>query len=294
MSERKVDLGWLRIFEAVGRLGSITAAGRELGLTQPAVSYQIRRIEEQIGAQLIDRLHRGCKLTEAGESLFRAASAGIERIDLAARDIRARAGTPVVRIFTDYGFASFWLMPRVSEFRMLHPGVEVHVVASQGLNGAFDETADAAIVFGRRSDFPAGARLLMVERVVPVCSPGFLERAGPIADAEAIARQPLLHLDTSGKPRWLTWTSWLAAYGVNRTPRQGDLGLNTYGFVIDAALAQEGVALGWMGLIDTQLANGSLVSIGPELLREDCGYWLVVNRQARHIEALGDWLVSHA
>ncbi|MEQ1943321.1 LysR substrate-binding domain-containing protein [Mesorhizobium sp. VNQ89] len=294
MSERKLDLGWLRIFEAVGRLGSITAAGRELGLTQPAVSYQIRRIEEQVGAQLIDRLHRGCKLTEAGETLFRAASAGIERIDLASRDIRTRAGTPVVRIFTDYGFASFWLMPRVSEFRTLHPGVEVHVVASQGLTGAFDETADAAIVFGRRSDFPAGARLLMVERVVPVCSPGFLERAGPIADAEAIARQPLLHLDTSGKPRWLTWTSWLAAYGVNRTPRQGDLGLNTYGFVIDAALAHEGLALGWMGLIDTQLANGSLVSIGPELLREDCGYWLIVNRQARHIEALGDWLVGHA
>lgn len=294
MTERKLDLGWLRIFEAVGRLGSITAAGRELGLTQPAVSYQIRRIEEQIGAQLIDRLHRGCKLTEAGESLFRAASAGIERIDLAARDIRARSGTPVVRIFTDYGFASFWLMPRVSEFRTLHPGVEVHVVASQGLNGAFDETADAAIVFGRRSDFPAGARLLMVERVVPVCSPGFLERAGPLADAEAISRQPLLHLDTSGKPRWLTWTSWLAAHGVNRAPRQGDLGLNTYGFVIDAALAQEGVALGWMGLIDSRLANGSLVSVGPELLREDCGYWLVVNRQARHIEALSDWLVGHA
>jgi len=294
MTERKLDLGWLRIFEAVGRLGSITAAGRELGLTQPAVSYQIRRIEEQIGAQLIDRLHRGCKLTEAGESLFRAASAGIERIDLAARDIRARSGTPVVRIFTDYGFASFWLMPRVSEFRTLHPGVEVHVVASQGLNGAFDETADAAIVFGRRSDFPAGARLLMVERVVPVCSPGFLERAGALADAEAIARQPLLHLDTSGKPRWLTWTSWLAAHGVNRIPREGDLGLNTYGFVIDAALAQEGIALGWMGLIDSRLANGSLVSVGPELLREDCGYWLVVNRQARHIEALSDWLVGHA
>ncbi len=294
MSERKLDLGWLRIFEAVGRLGSITAAGRELGLTQPAVSYQIRRIEEQVGAPLIDRLHRGCKLTEAGETLFRATSASIERIDLAGRDIRARTETPVVRIFTDYGFASFWLMPRVSEFRTLHPGVEVHVVASQGLNGAFDETADAAIVFGRRSDFPAGARLLMVERVVPVCSPGFLERAGPLADAEAISRQPLLHLDTSGKPRWLTWTSWLAAHGVNRTPRQGDLGLNTYGFVIDAALAQEGVALGWMGLIDSRLANGSLVTVGPELLREDCGYWLVVNRQAHHIEALSDWLVGHA
>ena len=70
MPERKLDIGWLRLFEAVGRLGSLTAAGAELGLSQPAVSYQIRRIEEQIGTALISRLHRGSRLTEAGETLF--------------------------------------------------------------------------------------------------------------------------------------------------------------------------------------------------------------------------------
>src|SRR5687767_2971782 len=121
MSERKLDIGWLRLFEAVGRLGSITAAGAELGLSQPAVSYQIRRIEEQVGAPLISRLHRGSRLTEAGETLFRAVHAGLERLDDAVRDIRARAGSPVIRVFTDYGFASFWLMPRVADFRKLHP-----------------------------------------------------------------------------------------------------------------------------------------------------------------------------
>ncbi len=292
MSNRKLDLGWLRIFETVGRLGSITGAAAELGLSQPAVSYQIRRIEEQVGAQLVKRLHRGCRLTEQGDILFRAAQSGVGRLDDAVREIRLRAGSPMVRIFTDYGFASFWLMPRVGEFRRLHPGIEVHVVASQGLDGAFDGTADAAILFGKKADFPSGAQLLMPERVRPVCSPAFRARFGPFPDADAIARQPLLHLDTVGRPRWFTWTSWLACHGVTREPAQGDFGLNTYGFVIQAATAEQGIALGWIGLVDAQLANGTLVAVGPEIRRDDCGYWLVINRPSPQIRAMGEWLVG--
>lgn len=293
MSERKLDIGWLRLFEAVGRLGSITAAGAELGLSQPAVSYQIRRIEEQVGAALISRLHRGSRLTEAGETLFRAVHAGLERLDDAVRDIRARAGSPVIRVFTDYGFASFWLMPRVADFRKLHPGIEVHVVASQGLDGALDGTADAAVLFGRKADFPDDARLLMPERVVPVCSPGFRARFGPFPDAESLAQQPLLHLDMAGRPRWFTWTSWLAAQGVSREPAQGDLGLNTYGFVIQAATAEQGIALGWLGLVDAHLANGTLVAVGPEVRRDDWGYWLVVNRPDNaQTKAMSEWLIG--
>ncbi|MEP9389549.1 LysR substrate-binding domain-containing protein [Mesorhizobium sp. KR9-304] len=295
MPERKLDIGWMRIFEAVGRLGSLTAAGAELGLSQPAVSYQIRRIEEHVGTALISRLHRGSRLTEAGETLFRAVHAGVERLDDAVRDIRARAGSPVIRVFTDYGFASFWLMPRVADFRRLHPGIEVHVVASQGLDGAQDGTADAAILFGREADFPPGARLLMPERVVPVCSPGFRTRFGPFANALALAHQPLLHLDTVGRARWLTWTSWLAAQGVAREQQQGDLGLNTYGFVIQAAVAEQGVALGWMGLVDAYLADGTLVAVGPEMRRDDCGYWLIVNRAENpQTKAMSDWLLGQS
>jgi putative choline sulfate-utilization transcription factor len=295
MADRKVDIGWLRIFEAVGRLGSITGAATELGLSQPAVSYQVRRIEQQVGTALISRLHRGSRLTDAGQTLFRAVHSGIERLDDAVREIRAKAGSPVIRIFTDYGFASFWLMPRVADFRKLHPGIEVHVVASQGLDGAFEGTADAAILFGRAADFPQGGRLLMPERVTPVCSPGFRSRFGPFPDAESLARQPLLHLDTAGRPRWLTWSTWLAAQGVARDPAQGDLGLNTYGFVIQAAMAEQGVALGWIGLVDAHLSSGTLVAVGPEVRRDDCGYWLVVNRpESPQIRAMSDWLVGQS
>ncbi|WP_309085006.1 choline sulfate utilization transcriptional regulator [Chelativorans sp.] len=295
MPERILDVGWLRIFDAVGRLGSLTRAAEELGLSQPAVSYQIKRIEEQLGVRLLHRLHGGSRLSEAGETLYRAVHSGLERIDEAAREIRRDASAPAIRIFTDYGFAAFWLMPRVADFRRLHLQVEVHIVASQGLGNLSEGNMDAAVLFGRKEDFPEGAQLLMPERVVPVCSPAFLARFGPFEHAAALSKAPLLHLDTTGKPRWFTWTSWLATHGIAREPAQGDLGLNTYSFVIQAALAEQGIALGWIGLVDALLASGTLVRVGPEVQRGDCGYWLVANRQTSGAaRALTDWLLAQS
>ncbi|TKT76266.1 LysR substrate-binding domain-containing protein [Aquamicrobium sp. LC103] len=293
MSDRPMDVGWLRIFDAVARLGSLTRAGQELGLSQPAVTYQIRRIEEQLGVTLFHRSQEGSRLTEAGETLHRAVHSGLERIDEAARDIRRRVRAPAIRLFTDYGFAALWLMPRVADFRRLHPQVEVHIIASQSLTDELDGDADAAVLFGCRDDFQDDALLLMPERVVPVCTPGFLSRFGPFDGPAALASAPLLHLETAGEPRWLTWKTWLSTHGVTREPTQGDLGLNTYGFVIQAALAEQGIALGWIGLVDQFLAAGNLVAIAPEVERKDSGYWVVSRRPASGpAKALTDWLVG--
>jgi putative choline sulfate-utilization transcription factor len=290
---RPLDIGWLRIFEAVGRRGNLTRAAEELGLSQPAVTYQIKRVEEQLGVALLQRSQGGSRLTEAGETLFEAVQSSVTAIDKAAETTRLKTQVPAFRIFTDFGFAAFWLMPRVTDFRRLHPEAEVHVVASQGLEHALERETDAALLFGAKEDFPERARLLIPERVVPVCSPGFAERFGPFDSPERFAATPLLHLEATGKPRWLTWASWLAAHGVKRPPAQGDLGLNTYGFVIQAALAEQGVALGWRGLVDHHLEQGTLVSIGPEVTREDRGYWLIPSPTAkRSTTTLTDWLIN--
>ncbi len=287
---RELDVGWLRVFDAVGRLGSLTRAAESLGLSQPAVSYQMRRLEEQLGATLFRRHPRGITLSEEGELLFRAVRSGLDRIDEAARQIRRPAAAPVVRLHTDYGFATFWLMPRVPEFRRRHPGVEVRILASQALGDALDG-ADIAALFGRRRDLPADAVLVMPERVVPVCGPGFLARLD--GDAGALARAPLLHLDSPPGSRWFTWASWLATQGLSRAPGPGDLHLNTYGMVIQAALAEQGVALGWIGLIDSLLDSGTLVRAGPEVPRPDCGYWLREQAPATATTALvRRWLLA--
>lgn len=97
MAQRHLDLGWLRTFDAVGRLGSLTRAAQELGLTQPAVTYQIRRVEEQLGLSLFHRSQGGSRLTEAGEVLFRAVRASVERIDDAAQETLRKARDPAIR-----------------------------------------------------------------------------------------------------------------------------------------------------------------------------------------------------
>ncbi|ODN71909.1 choline sulfate utilization transcriptional regulator [Methylobrevis pamukkalensis] len=293
MARDRLDVGWLRVFEAVGRTRNLTRAAGELGLSQPAVSYQIRRIEDELGVPLVRRLHRGTDLTADGEALHEAVSAGLARIDEAARRIRRRRRPAAVRLFTDYGFAAFWLMPRIAEFRRLRPQIEVHIVASQALEADDEAAADIHVLFGARGQVPDGAVLIMPERVVPVCSPGFLARFGPFGTPESFAGVKLLHLDSGPAPRWYTWTTWLGAHHVTREPSSGDLGLNTYSLVVQAALAEQGVALGWVGLVDDLLDSGALVRVGPELVREDRGYWLVADApRGSDAGTLAAWLLE--
>lgn len=274
MPERALDLAWMRVFDAVARLGSLTAAAAELGLSQPAVSQAVRVLEAAVGTPLFVRGHRGSRLTPAGAVLHRTVHPAIGDIDAAVREIRAENRRPVIRLFTDYGFASFWMMPRVADFRAVAPDAEVHIVASASADPGTTDI-DVAVLFGARTDFPAGALHLLEERVVPVCSPAFAAAHGLVGDPAAITRVPLLHLDSTPRPRWFSWRDWLAAMRIERAPGPGDLSLNTYGLVVQAAIADQGVALGWSGLIDGALSDGTLVAVGAPLVRGDSGYWMM-------------------
>lgn len=278
MAERDLDLSGLRLFHRVAECGNLTRAAAEMKLTQPAASHQIRRLEEGLGVTLFRRRHRGMTPTAEGEILQRAVGVALGEIDRAAREIRRRDRAPALRLLTDFGFATFRLMPRLAELRGRHPGMNVHIVVSQSLEAGGDDEADVSVIFGRRADFGAEARSLMPERVVPVCTPGYLARHGPFESATGLARATLLHLGVGQGPRWFTWESLLAAHGVKRAAAADDLHLGTYALVIQAALAEQGVALGWLGLVDDLLASGALVPLLDEVRRDDCGYFLVTSR----------------
>ncbi|MBS7543994.1 LysR family transcriptional regulator [Ancylobacter oerskovii] len=293
MAERVLDLGWIRVLEAVGRLGSLTAAAHELGLSQPAVSYTVRILEQQLGTSLLLRGHRGSTLSPAGERLHRAASAAVAELDAGARAIRRMSRRPVVRLYTDYGFASFWMMPRVAQFRQVRPDTEVHIIASAAADPGTDEAEDVAVLFGARPDFGEGATLLFEECVYPVCSPQFAARHGLADNPRRIVELPLLHLESTPFPRWFTWSDWFAAMHMAREPGPGDLGLNTYGLVVQAAIADQGVALGWAGLIDGAIADGTLVAVGPSISRPDSGYWMRPGPEtSAPARDLIDWIIE--
>jgi putative choline sulfate-utilization transcription factor len=271
------DIGSLGVFEAVGRLENLTLAARELGMTQPAVSYQIKRMEERLGVSLFARRARGVEILPEGRILYEAVRLGLDGIEEAIQQIRRRQRSPGLRIATDYGFAAFWLMPRVAKFRPKYPEVDVRITASSMLQPLDHREADIAILFGSREDFPKDAIAFVGESVVPVCSPGFLKQHGPFPNGKGLGSTALLHLDTLQGDRWFTWPSWLDA--IDEEIDDGNYGLvfNTYNLVLEAAIAEQGVALGWAGLIDGAVKRGQLVPACDVTLTSKKGYWLVFN-----------------
>ncbi|MBV2143468.1 LysR family transcriptional regulator [Falsochrobactrum sp. TDYN1] len=269
------NLGSLSIFEAVGRLENLTLAARELGMTQPAVSYQIKRIEDRLGVTLFARRGRGVEILPEGRILYNAVQSSLAEIEEAIQQISRRQRTPSLRIATDYGFAAFWLMPRVGHFRSKYPEVDVRITASSMLQPVDQREADISILFGSRGDFATEAVAFLGEAVVPVCSPLFYKKHGPFPNGKGLGSAPLLHLDTFQGHRWYTWQGWLEAVGEEIDIDNRGLVFNTYNLVVEAAIADQGVALGWAGLIDGAIRRGQLVQACDMTLSSDKGYWLV-------------------
>lgn len=294
MAERPLDLGWLRIIAEVGRSGNLTTAAQRLRLTQPGVSYQIRRIEEELGVQLLNRHHRGVDLTEEGQRLYELASRQVAEIDQLAKEIRRRHKKPTIRLHTDYAFSSLWLMPRMQDFRTRHPEINIQIVATQNPLGQLTREEDVTVAFGTRSEAGDDALLLLSERVTPVCAPGFLDRLAPLFDAGNLARSKLIHLD-SDSASWFDWNAYFARLGHRREidKEQGDVSFNTYSLVIQAAIGEQGVALGWTGLVDGMIASGVLAAVGPTVEAADRGYCLLAPKSNDAAAAkLVSWLLS--
>lgn len=266
----------LAAFEAAGRHGSFSAAARELGMTQPAVSQQVAWLEAELGKPLFERRHRGVTPTADGQALLVATSGGFDAIEAAARAVRRRAASGVLQVATDFGFAAWWLMPRLEALGARLSGVEVHVSTSQHDTLPGRDGADVSVLFGRGPWPGCDAQRITWERVTAVCSQAFLNRIGSPPDPCALGQLRLLHLKTAPPVRWLSWQDWFAHHGVRREARRDDLTFDSYQLVLQAALMGQGVALGWSPLTDDLIATGQLVHVTAGALESDRGYHLVL------------------
>ncbi|WP_366067961.1 LysR family transcriptional regulator [uncultured Aquitalea sp.] len=169
-------------------MGNFTAAARELGTTQPAVSLRVGWLEEDLGVPLFRRQHRGVALTAEGARLFEAVRDGLETIRAVVSDIRAQRTRKVLTLATDFGFAAYWMMPRLEALGQLMPDVDIRLVTSQNQFDIRGEPVDFAISFGNGNWAGCAAERLFSEQVLPLCSPAFLARHGPLETARRISR----------------------------------------------------------------------------------------------------------
>src|SRR5438105_3900493 len=161
-----LDVTRLRVLDAVARLGSVTAAAREMDYSQPSVSHHLARLEAETGAQLVQRAGRGIRLTQAGRLLADRAAEIIGRIDAADAELSAHVGLSTGRVrLAGFASAISSLVPRAAaELKREHPGLEISSIDThppEALELLRTGRVELAIVFryDDAEDEPPGIRL---------------------------------------------------------------------------------------------------------------------------------------
>ncbi len=283
------SLSLLTAFEAAARTGSITAAARELDLTQSAVSRQIKALENQLGVELFLRERQTIRLTVAGDSYAREIREALRRISSASLNLRANphGGTLNLAILPTFG--ARWLAPRLGQFLATNPGITINLVTRLSPFDFRLDSIDAAIHFGDAVWPGAELTLLMREETIPACSPDF-KQAHEIQAPSDLLRVPLLHLTT----RPDAWERWFTETGVAFENVHGML-FDQFATASQAAIGGLGVALLPTFLIQDELARGELVAAVDRPMQSAQRYYLAFPRERAAyppLVAFRDWIVK--
>ena len=253
-------LSRLPAFDAAARHESFTTAAAELGLTQTAVTKQIAALEADLGTALFERRNRAVFLTEAGRALGRVVAGALA--DIAAETARLRGGGPRggLVLHCQLCEAFYWLMPRLSRFHERHPGIEVRVVSALAPLTSAPEPFDVAIQTTGRPSGSARLAFTAPDEIFPVAAPGLVPPEALPLPPEALARQPLLSHRVLPQD-WMDWPDWFAALGHAAPRETRTICFDSFPLVLQAAVAGQGIALGWRNTVSGLVAEGKLVRI---------------------------------
>jgi LysR family glycine cleavage system transcriptional activator len=279
-------LDLLRSFEAAARHLSFTLAAHELFLTQSAVSRQIQQVEASLGVALFERRHRSLELTEAGRLLQRTVVDCLERLRDVTTRVRATSALRQVSMTCTPGFASLWLIPRLSRFTADHPAVDVRISATMELLDVDRNQVDLAVRFCpiRGGEGPP----LFEESVLPVCAPRLAaSRVKPLKKPADLVHHTLLAVDMpQGMALTVDWEPWIQVMGLAELRMKNSVRFTQYADAIAAAVAGQGVAIGRMPLLAELLRDKRLVTPFRASAVSQRGYYVLMSeRGARNPDA---------
>ena len=264
----------LRVFEACMRLGSFSRAAKELNVGQPAISHQIHALEQDLGTKLFER--RGGRAVPTANALTycRVIAGALADMAQASVNLRRSARSPSLRLATYPGIAMFWLMPRLARLRKEHPSLTLRVTTVERDQDIPFEDIDCAILFGGGAWPDYESHRLIKEAVVPIASPAVAANAALRVPARLLEHGPLIHLEDKDN-RWFTWADWRSRRSPGTERIDPGITVTNHGIAIHQALIGQGVALGWMGVIDELIRNKLLVALDATPLTSERGYYLV-------------------
>ncbi|CDX38634.1 DNA-binding transcriptional dual regulator [Mesorhizobium plurifarium] len=280
----------IRVFEAVARHLSFTKAAQELGMTQAAASYQIKVLEERIGAPLFLRRPKQIELTEPGQRLAPAVSEAFSILGQAYAAARGGADG-LLCVTTVLTFASNWLAQHLGSFQLAHPALAVRLDTSSRLTDFAREDVDLAIRSGGGKWPGLEAHKLLDADFTPMLSPKLAASIGGVKEPADLLRLPILD------PGDIWWSQWFEAAGVtghDLAKRPGS-SMGAQAYEANAAMAGHGVAILTRALFKNEIADGRLVQPFDLVGDDGHAYWLVyptARRNVPKIRAFRDWILA--
>ena len=276
--------------DSAARTGSFSAAAGELNLTQGAVSRQVRALENQLDMTLFRRAGKTVQLTETGKAYALEVHTALQAIRNASLNVITSPLSSTLNLAVLPTFGTRWLMPRFPSFLEKHPDITVNFVTKLTPFDFRIENLHSAIHYGV-PDWPdTTGTFLMGEKVIPVCSPEFLEQ-NPVNDAGAMPALPQLHL--SSRPD--AWKDWFELNNVSPAQDRG-MFFEQFSILIQAALAGIGMALLPKFLIQNELDRNELVVVQDKPLQSDSSAYYLVTPDDKSdyapVVAFRSWLLE--
>ncbi|WP_428645352.1 LysR substrate-binding domain-containing protein [Roseibium sp.] len=246
------NLLWLRSFEAASRLGSFTAAGSELGLTQAAVSTHISALETQLGHQLLTRTTRKVGLTESGRAYLPSVRKALQELAVSTEALFGNRVSGSVTIRAPISEAALIIAPAIPAFQEKNPELEIRLLSAIWADTVLETGIDIEIRLGRGHWPGARAEPLGAETIVPVCHPEMAGQLKHPADMLDHPRIQILGFDDH-------WPCFFETLNIAMPSNSASITVDTSLAAVEWAAARGGVALLLGRITSTLAASGRLI-----------------------------------
>lgn len=286
---RLPPLSAVRVFEAAARHENFSRAAEELALTQAAVSYQMKLLEERVGAALFVRKGRGMALTDLGRRISPRVSGAFKTLDDAFAVARAENDS-ILSITTPRTFATNWLSGRLGGFHAARPDLSVRLDVSDEVVDLAASEFDVAIRGMSATPPNCIAHFLMRMPVTPLANPSFLA-THPLETPADLAAATRLSPDDD----W--WDIWFDSLADEDVSDRHHSGIRFESQVLDghAAIAGHGIAILSPPMFQPAIEAGLLVQPFAHVATYRNAYWLVYPEHKRNlakVRAFREWITG--
>lgn len=256
----------LRSFHAAARFGQFREAAQALGLSESAISHQVRKLETYLGQQLFERTGNKVRLTSAGQSYFDAVEPALDRIRTATEALSGPSSR--VSLTLPNSLATLWLIPRLAQIEAALPEISLRMVPTSRVVDLRREQIDLAIRYGCNLWPGVVAHHLMSEQTFPVCRPGLIAEGKDPASA-LVGRRLLLNQNHREE-----WKEWAQARGIAPPSTDDALILDGADQIMLAAAEGLGIGIGSRPIADAWLSDGRLSAPFGTADESGCAYYL--------------------